>query len=333
MTLDNSGSFALITVAGGSHVIDAPVVLANNLMVSGSGTLVFDAGSSITDNGAGFGLTLDGVGETLILSDSDTYSGATNVLAGTLILDSLTALPDGTSLTIGAGGASIFGFSQAAAAPLDVPANSPINPVPEPGTVALLLAAAALGLATWIRRRGGIGFHPVFITARHLLAWLGVGVAMLSAQAARGEFIQYNSANGVLTLNDAGSNYDPNLDNFTVYVQSTSGVTLNGTGGNFAPSGTTWGGYKVPNYALEWYYSSGGTGTVELPAGTYTIAQLPAGLTASAFGNAYYGLGNTVGAVFFGTESGAMTNSEVVVTPEVPGTMLGRVAPRRGGES
>ena len=41
LTLNNSGSGATIAVANGSHAINAPVVLADNLTVSGSGTLAF----------------------------------------------------------------------------------------------------------------------------------------------------------------------------------------------------------------------------------------------------------------------------------------------------
>src|SRR5208283_191240 len=41
LTMDNSGSGATIAVTAGSPVIDAPVVLVDNLIVSGSGTLTF----------------------------------------------------------------------------------------------------------------------------------------------------------------------------------------------------------------------------------------------------------------------------------------------------
>ena len=42
LTMDNSGSGAtIVALGGGAHDIDAPVVLAENLSVSGSGTLAF----------------------------------------------------------------------------------------------------------------------------------------------------------------------------------------------------------------------------------------------------------------------------------------------------
>ena len=86
MTLSNSGYGATITVANGSHAINAPVVLADNLTVSGSGTLAFGAASSITDNGLGYGLTMSGAGGTLILGGSNTYGGGTTIAAGTLTI-------------------------------------------------------------------------------------------------------------------------------------------------------------------------------------------------------------------------------------------------------
>ena len=99
LTLDNSGSGATIAVTEGSEAIAAPLVLADKLTVIGSGTLAFGKSSSIT---GGYTLTMSGVGGTLILSGTDTYTGGTVVTSGTLILTSNTAIASGTSLTVGA---------------------------------------------------------------------------------------------------------------------------------------------------------------------------------------------------------------------------------------
>ena len=64
LTFDNSPSNTPITLAGGSHVIDAPVILADNLVVSGSGKLAFGESSSIAGDHS---LTLNGPEATLIL--------------------------------------------------------------------------------------------------------------------------------------------------------------------------------------------------------------------------------------------------------------------------
>ena len=108
LTFNNSGSGATITVTDGSHQINAPVVLGDNLLVATSGanpwTLTFGSASSITDNGGGFSLTMSGTGGTLVLGGTNTYSGGTTVSGGTLVGASAYALPAASRLTIAAAG-------------------------------------------------------------------------------------------------------------------------------------------------------------------------------------------------------------------------------------
>lgn len=131
LTMNNSGSGATIVVADGTHAVNAPVILEDNLAISGSGTLSFGSSSSITDNGGGYSLTMNGAGGILILSGSDNYSGGTIVAAGTLIVDSSNALRDGSNLIVGSNAEAIFVAAQPAEA-LDMAT------VPEPSTIALL---------------------------------------------------------------------------------------------------------------------------------------------------------------------------------------------------
>jgi autotransporter-associated beta strand protein len=155
LTLNNAGNGATITVTDGSHVINAPVILADNLVVTTGGTdpwmLGFGTSSSISDyDNGGYSLTMNGVGGTLILSGSNTYGGATNVNAGTLIVTNSTALPDGTGLVVGPGAALIFDPSTAAAPA----AASTISAVPELGTLPLLgVGAIGLLVCEWQRWR------------------------------------------------------------------------------------------------------------------------------------------------------------------------------------
>ena len=83
LSLNNSGSGAVIAVTDGTHAVNAPVVLADNLQVCGSNTgwtLSFGAAGSIA---GGYSLTMSGNG-TLILSGQNTYTGATTLTAGVL---------------------------------------------------------------------------------------------------------------------------------------------------------------------------------------------------------------------------------------------------------
>ncbi len=100
-------------------------------------------GNSATSIG---GLTKLGSG-TLTLSGTNTYQGTTLVEAGTLIATNSMAIADGTNLTVG-------NPSQFAPAPVVSPgtaAGSAITPVPEPGTLMILVAASIIAL--FARRR------------------------------------------------------------------------------------------------------------------------------------------------------------------------------------
>ena len=125
--------------------------MADNLIVSGSGVLVFDASSTITDSGAGMSLTLNASGGTLVLSGSDSYTGGTDVMAGSLVVTNPNAISDGTSLTVG--DASLFAPAISGAAPLSAYLrDSTAVPVPEPGTLALVVVGAVLLLVCRGRR-------------------------------------------------------------------------------------------------------------------------------------------------------------------------------------
>ena len=124
------------------------VALGSNTLIVGnsdnlsrdifSGTIVGSSGS-LVKTGAG----------TLVLAGSDSYGGTT-VDAGTLVITSAFALPDGTSLTVGAGGTFIFDPSQVAA---PVVGSAAVAAVPEPGTLALLLVGLVAGFGVWLGKK------------------------------------------------------------------------------------------------------------------------------------------------------------------------------------
>jgi len=151
LTLASSSAPAQIVVGAGTFGIAASVNLASNAEVSISSGGSLAVSGNIADNGGNHSLSLDG-GGTLILSGSDSFQGGTTVTAGTLILDSPEALASGSNLTVGdasafAGGPGGAGADAAGstAAGIELLAASPgIVPVPEPATLALLAAGAAL---------------------------------------------------------------------------------------------------------------------------------------------------------------------------------------------
>jgi autotransporter-associated beta strand protein len=97
------------------------------------------------------GLTLTG-GGTMVLSATNTYMGGTTVANGTLIATSSEAIADGTSLAVG--DPSLLSLLPAAVVPTPAAvAQAPFAPVPEPGSMALLAAAAITGIGIW-RKKG-----------------------------------------------------------------------------------------------------------------------------------------------------------------------------------
>jgi probable HAF family extracellular repeat protein/autotransporter-associated beta strand protein len=143
LTLDNSVSDATITVTGGAHAIDAPLVLAGNLDISATAGAKLTLGGAISELGGSRALTLSG--GTLVLAGSNSYSGGTDVADGTLIVANPSALAGETSLTVGDGAGSMFSALLPTAA---LPASGGLIAVPNPSTLALLTAASA-ALAAW----------------------------------------------------------------------------------------------------------------------------------------------------------------------------------------
>jgi autotransporter-associated beta strand protein len=175
LTMSNSDSLspALINVTSGTHSIAASMMIAGgNLAVSASNNGLLTISGNIADDSNGGlipsntrSLTLtsaDGTGE-LVLSGTNTYAGGTFVESGTLVLANNDALAVGSSLTIGnasafAGGPGsdgslarvVLGSDGNSVAAAGTPS---ITPVPEPGTLVLVVASVVAGLATWRRRR------------------------------------------------------------------------------------------------------------------------------------------------------------------------------------
>ena len=137
--------------------------------------------------------------------------------------------------------------------------------------------------------------------------------------------VEYNFETGVLSLVITGS---PDVDSVNVNLPGAdASQQVNKLGP--AKDGTGW--QTVPSTATllqqdEWAKINSGDMTASLPAGTYELAQLSTGLTASAFGLPGYvegfagGANNTLGAVWFNDSQGNSTADTVAIVPE-PGTL------------
>ncbi len=91
--------------------------------IAGTGSLTIS--SAIIDSGGSRSLTKSGAGE-LILSGTNTFSGATTVSAGTLTLQSISALGSGGTLTL-AGGTLRLDTATTNVTTLNITANSTID--------------------------------------------------------------------------------------------------------------------------------------------------------------------------------------------------------------
>jgi autotransporter-associated beta strand protein len=158
LTLDNGSNPVAVVVSSSGSVIDNTIVVGLDsdlgVTIGGSGDSLTIAGS-IVDGDAAHGIQMDGAG-TLILSGDNTYTGPTSVEAGTLLLTASDALPDGTSLTVGAGGTLIFDPPAVAASAdsSESTSSTAASAVPEP-TMPTLLAAGALaaGIVWFLPRK------------------------------------------------------------------------------------------------------------------------------------------------------------------------------------
>jgi autotransporter-associated beta strand protein len=172
LQLDNSGALGSVTapllVNGGTldvhgyHLSVGPLSGLGTIDdLSGSGSLTVGDGDAtstfagmIRNTTGELSLIKAGSG-TLVLNGSDSYIGGTIVNAGKLIAMNANAIENGTNLTVGNSSAFAAPIVPVPAANIASPgpaALPAIAPVPEPGTLALLVGGAVV-LAMYRKRR------------------------------------------------------------------------------------------------------------------------------------------------------------------------------------
>jgi autotransporter-associated beta strand protein len=123
-----------VEVVGGSHRIDASVVLANNTDVTMYDTNArLEIAGMISGSGA---LALTGSGTLVLSASNNSFAGAVNVNdSAILLITNPGALPDGSAITLGAAAL----FSLPAPIAMQAPAVGEVSAVPEPGAMMMLL--------------------------------------------------------------------------------------------------------------------------------------------------------------------------------------------------
>jgi fibronectin-binding autotransporter adhesin len=148
----NGANQQIASLSGAGVVLNSNSAASSVLTVnSAGGSTTF---SGMIQGGGSLGpisLVLSGNGQ-LVLSGTNSYTGGTIVSGGTLIADSPYALPDGSSLTVGAGASSLFGTA-AVGTGSAVSSGASVSVVPEPGTLALCLAGLIVACGVLRRKK------------------------------------------------------------------------------------------------------------------------------------------------------------------------------------
>jgi DNA-binding beta-propeller fold protein YncE len=153
------------TLTAGTVQINGGTLEADGPAATIAASLVYASPAKSTYQGiltgSGNSLIVDNPAAELILGGTGNYTGGTTVEEGLLVIDSSEAIPSGSTVATGVGGAIVLGDptlpsdGTSLGGLLPGAGGGPASPhaVPEPGTLVLLAAACGLA-AVWLRRKG-----------------------------------------------------------------------------------------------------------------------------------------------------------------------------------
>ena len=103
LTLANNGNPVPVNVGGGSHTLNVPITLVDDLSFSAFAGAVLTVSGPISESGGSKGVSVNG-GGTLVLAVPNSYSGNTTVNGGVLQLNDPNAVQNSTVVVNAAGG-------------------------------------------------------------------------------------------------------------------------------------------------------------------------------------------------------------------------------------
>jgi autotransporter-associated beta strand protein len=317
LTLGNSGNGAVIAVSNGAHAINAPVILADNLQVTGGNTgWSLSIAGSITGS---YALAMSGNG-TLILAGQNSYTGGTTLTAGVL---NLGAPENGTSGPLGESGSIVFNGGTLQ--------YSPVNQHDYSGRF-----STAANQAYSVDTNGqNVTWASALVSSGGSLSKIGNG--MLTLTSANTDLAAANVSGGGIVLSGGtigALDFNAGAGASTIAAGANI-ATINANAGGVAVSGGTIGTFNYNNSAGTSTFAADAIATINVNAGGVNLN----GGTIGAFnlntgaGTSTIAAGATVAAINVNAGAVNFNSTQANGALSLPGGSTGTVivGPKSGG--